>query len=369
MRKVALFFGGNSCENEISVLTGVFVLNVLDNTKYEVIPVYVHTDGGMYTAKNMRDLSVFRERKYAQFERVFFDGGSLYALNGAKKKIKSLGKIDVALNACHGGWGEGGGVSALMEINGIPLASPGMMPSAVFMDKCITKKMLRALNVPIVDYLCIQETDYLKRGAFMLKSVETRLGYPVVVKPAKLGSSIGISVARDENQLKTAITTAFQLDTQVLIEQYLEEKKDVNCAVCSLHGEVCVAEPEEAFGAGVYTFEEKYVRREKEGKNAGRCGLKAELIHKIKAYAKSVYKRTNMFGVVRMDFLVSGQEVYLCEVNTVPGSLAYYFFCERVSDARIFFADVLEEAIQKHKTEQKKVLSTGILQSVKWQRK
>ena len=369
MRKVAVLFGGNSCENEISVLTGVFVLNVLDDRKYEIIPVYVHTDGGMYTSKTMRDLSVFREKKYANFERVFFDGGSLYALNGSKRKIKGLGKIDVALNCCHGGWGEGGGVSALMELNGIPLASPDIMPSSVFMDKCITKKMLRALNVPILDYLCFQEADYVKRGAFMLKSVETRLGYPVVVKPAKLGSSIGISVARDENQLKNALTTAFQLDTQVLVETYLEDKKDVNCAVCNLHGEVCVAEPEEAFGKGVYTFEEKYVQREKDGKDRGRCGLKAEIIHKIKAYTKSVYKRTNMFGVVRMDFLVTGQEVYLCEVNTVPGSLAYYFFCERVSDARVFFGDMLEEAIQRRKSEQKKILSTGILQSVKWHRK
>lgn len=369
MRKVAVLFGGNSCENEISILTGVFVVNVLDRTKYDVLPVYVHTDGGLYTSDKMRDVSVFREKKYAYFERVFFDGGSVYALNGAKKKIKSLGKIDVALNCCHGGWGEGGGVSALMEINGIPLASPSIMPSSVFMDKCIAKKMLRALNVPTVDYLCVQETDYLKRGAFMLKSVENRLGYPVVIKPAKLGSSIGITVARDEKQLKKGLETAFDLDTQALVETYLENKKDVNCAVCRLHGEVCVAEPEETYGSGVYTFEEKYVYREKDAKKADRCGLKEEIAHKIKAYAKSVYKRTNMTGVVRMDFLVEGEEVYLCEVNTVPGSLAYYFFCEHLSDARTFFGDLLEEAVGKDKTEKKKIVTTGILQGVKWQRK
>ncbi len=369
MRKVAVLFGGNSCENEISILTGVFVLNVLDRTKYDVLPVYIHTDGGMYVSEKMTDLTVFKEKKYSSFERVFFDGGSVYAFNGAKKKIKSLGKIDVALNCCHGGWGEGGGVSAMMEINGIPLASPSVMPSSVFMDKCITKKMLRALNVPAVDYLCMQETEYKKRGAFLLKSVEDRLSYPVVVKPSKLGSSIGIAVAKDEKQLKTALETAFALDTQVLVEKYLEDKKDVNVAVCRLHGEVCVSEPEEAFGAGLYTFEEKYVMREKDTKKRGRGAIKEELAHKMKAYAKSVYKRTNMTGVVRMDFLLSGEQVYLCEVNTVPGSLAYYFFCERMLDARIFFGDLLEEAIERQKTEHKKLITTGILQGVQWRRK
>ena len=364
-----VLFGGNSCENEISVLTGVFVLNVLDRTKYDVLPIYIHTDGGMYTSEHMRDLTVFRDKKYSHFQRVFFDGGSLYALNGSNKKIKNLGKIDVALNCCHGGWGEGGGVSALMEINGIPLASPSTLPSAVFMDKCITKKMLRALNVPVLDYICIQESDYQKRGAFIIKSIENRFGYPVILKPAKLGSSIGISVAKDETQLKTAFSLAFALDTQVLIEPYLEEKKDVNCAVCCLHGEVCVAEPEEAFGNGLYTFEEKYVQREKDRKNTGRGTIKAETARKIKSYAKSVYKRTNMFGVVRMDFLVSGTDVYLCEVNTVPGSLAYYFFCERVSDARIFFGDLLDGAMEQNKTGRKKIVTTGILQGVKWRRK
>ena len=364
MRKVVVIFGGNSCETEISVLTGVFVINVLDGTKYTVIPVYIHTDGGMYTAESMRELATFQDKRYSKFERVFFDGGSLYAWRGEKKKIKNLGKMDAAINCCHGGWGESGGVSALMEWNAIPLASPGVLPSAVFMDKCVTKKMLRALHIPTVDYLCINEIDFTKRGAFMIKSVETRLKYPVVVKPSKLGSSIGITVARNEQQLKAALQTAFTLDTQALVERYLEDKTDVNCAVCSLRGEVCVAEPEEAFGGGVYTFEEKYVKRAKDTRAEGRYALKEEVSHRIKAYAKSVYKRMGMAGVVRMDFLLSGNDVYLCEVNTVPGSLAYYFFCERVSEAKTFFGDLIEEALVRAKTEKKRIITTGILQNV-----
>ena len=373
MRKVAVFFGGKSCENEISVLTGVFVLNLLDREKYAPVPVYVHTDGGIYTSPKMTDLQVFREKKYQTFERVVFDGGCLYAINGGKKRIKRLCKVDVALNCCHGGLGEGGGVAALMEWNAIPFASPDLTASGVFMDKGMTKLAARALNIPVVDYIRVNEADYRRRGAFLLKSMESRLKYPVVVKPAHLGSSIGIAVAKNEQEAKEAIESAFMLDDRVIVEKFLTEKKDVNCAAYLYKGDICVSEPEEAFGAGVYSFEEKYVKRQsdgaqggKMGNGGGRCAFNGDLREKIRAYTKTVYKRMNLTGVVRMDFLVSGGKAYLCEVNTVPGSLAYYLFCERISDARTFFSDLIEEAILRAQAGEKKILSTGILKTVKW---
>lgn len=107
MRKVAVLFGGKSCENEISVLTGVFVLNLIDREKFIPVPVYIHTDGGMYTSPKMTDLNIFKKRDFSSFERIFFDGGTMYAFNGAKTKAKNKGKIDAALNCCHGGLGEG----------------------------------------------------------------------------------------------------------------------------------------------------------------------------------------------------------------------------------------------------------------------
>lgn len=367
MRKVAVLFGGKSCENEISVLTGVFVLNLIDCTKYTPVPIYIHTDGGLYTSPKMTDVSVFRDKKYTGFERVFFDGGSVYVWR--KNRVKRLAKIDVALNCCHGGLGEGGGVSAMMEWNGIPLASPDLLSSSVFMDKSMTKLFMRSLNIPTVDYIRVNEADYEKRGAFLLKSIESRLKYPVVIKPAHLGSSIGIAVANDEKEAKTAIEAAFAIDTRVVIERYLEEKRDVNCAAYMLHGEICVSEPEEAFGKGLYSFEDKYVRRQTDGgmaqKGGNRYALTGDLRDKIRAYTKTVYKRMNLKGVVRMDFLISGEKAYLCEVNTVPGSLAYYLFCERVTDARAFFSDLIEEGIALSKREEKKILSTGILKTVK----
>ncbi len=144
MRKVAVFFGGRSCENEISVLTGVFVLNLLDGEKFSVLPVYIHTDGGAYTSPKMTDLNFFREKRFGEMERVIFEGGYAYAFNAKKGRAKRLCKVDVALNCCHGGLGEGGGVSALAAWNGIPLASPDLTSSGVFMIRARRSFLCRA---------------------------------------------------------------------------------------------------------------------------------------------------------------------------------------------------------------------------------
>ncbi len=381
MRKVAVVFGGKSCENEISVLTGVFVLNILDREKYAPIPIYIHTDGKMYTSKKMFNVNVFKERKYDSFQQILLDGDTVYAVNPLKHKMKRIGKVDVAINCCHGGLGEGGGVSAMMEWNEIPLASPDLTASGIFLDKCTTKIFMRGLNVPTVEYIRVNESDYEKRGAFLLKNIEARLKYPVVVKPAHLGSSIGITLAKDEAEVKAAIESAFSFDHRVIIERYLENKQDVNCAAYSVNGEIYVSEPEPAFGGGIYSFEDKYVKRTSDGvlgkgqsqaetkNNGGMSALSEDLRGKIRAYTRTVYKRADLKGVVRMDFLVSEGKAYLCEVNTVPGSLAYYLFCERITDARAFFSDLLEEAFRDKISKQKSVKLTGILTNVKTRRK
>ena len=381
MRKVAVVFGGRSCENEISVLTGVFALNILDGEKYEVFPVYIHMDGGFYTSPKMKEVESFRGCPCKNFQRIFFDGGTVYALNSKKGKIKPLFQPDVILNCCHGGLGEGGGVSALAEWNKIPLASPDITPSAIFMDKCLTKLVMRGLDIPTVDYVRVNERDYQKRGTFLLKRIANRLKYPVIVKPAHLGSSIGIAVANNEEEVRTAIENAFSLDNRILIEKYLQNKQDVNCAAYAINGEIVVSEPERAFGGGVYSFEEKYIKRTSDGaqgktssrhltgNEGGRYALKGELHDKIRAYTRTVYKRMDLKGVVRMDFLVSDGKPYLCEVNTVPGSLAYYLFCEKVTDARAFFGDLIEEAVRQKGENEKKILTTGILNTVSRARK
>lgn len=367
MRKVLVVFGGRSCENEISVLTGVFVLNLLGREKYRVYPVYLHTDGRWLYSEKFYDLESFKRGDFSDCARVFLESGYLYELkeNKGKGKIKRIVKPDCVLNCCHGGLGEGGGVSAVCELNGIALASPSVAPSSAFMDKSLTKIVAAGLGVPVVDYVRVTEKDYRKRGRFLLKNIATRLKYPVIVKPATLGSSIGICVAKNEEEAKSALETAFTIDKKAVIEKYLAEKKDVNCAAYTMNGEIFVSEVEVACEkSGVYSFREKYLESStpKNGVQKGKRELDGELCKKIKSYTKTLYKKTDMRGVVRMDFLVQGKDVYLSEVNTVPGSLAYYLFCERVTDARQFFFDLIEDALSSGG--EKPILSTGILQKV-----
>lgn len=371
MKMVAVFFGGKSTEREISILTGLFVLNILDKREYTPVPVYIHADGESYSSREVLSLDHFKRFNGESFDKVILLKNRLYKTSKKGKKqtvLKEYAKIDVAINCCHGGLGEGGGLSALIEWNELPFASPRATASGAFLDKAFTKIVLKGLNIPYLDYMRVEEKDFARRGKFLIKNVGTRLGYPVVVKPAKQGSSIGITLASTEEELEQALILAFELDDKAIIEKYLDGKADVNCAVYTRHGEIVVSEPEIASSEnGLYSFADKYLKdgRQLRGKRGKGGGLGGTLTQKIKSYTKTVYKKCDLFGVVRVDYLVKDDEVYLSEVNTVPGSLAYYLFCERLTDAKEFLSDLIEEAVCKANESEKTLIETGILENVK----
>lgn len=375
MKNVAVFFGGKSTEREISILTGLFVLNLLDKREYNPVPVYIHSDGDCYSTRDSLSVDDFKELKIERFHSVTVLKDKLYkTLKKGKKQtlFKEYAKIDVGINCCHGGLGEGGGLSAFVEWNCIPFSSPSTTPSGVFMDKAFTKIVLKGLNIPYLDFMRVEEKDYRRRGKFLIKNVGSRLGYPVIVKPAKQGSSIGITLAKTEEELEQGINLALELDDKAIIEKYLDGKSDVNCAVYTRNGEIVVSEPEIASNSdGVYSFADKYLKdgRQLRGKRGRGGGLGVALTQKIKAYTKTLYKKCDLFGVVRVDYLVKDDEVYLSEVNTVPGSLAYYLFCERLTDAREFFSDLIEEGICKNNEKKKTLIETNVLKEVKIKRK
>lgn len=365
MKKIAVVFGGGACEREISVITGTFACNLLRGEKYDVVPLYLDENGSWLTSSDFFEIERFRAGTHLKrAKKVFLQGKELFEICSKGSRLKKVCRLDGALNCCHGGLGEGGGVSAVFEMQGVPLASPPVAPSAVCMDKAMTKLFSKALNIPVVDGMRVKEQDYAKRGEFLLKNIARRLKFPVIVKPNRLGSSIGIAVAYNEEAVRSALNAAFELDDCVVIERFLTDKKDVNCAAYSVDGEVYVSEAEEAFSShdGVYGFEQKYIKKEQ--KSGGRCLLTGSLRQKIRAYTRTVYKRLNMRGVVRVDFLVQGDKVYLSEVNTVPGSLAYYLFCDRISEAKGFFEALVDDALAEEQNPKKKLVTTGILQTV-----
>lgn len=353
-RNIAVVFGGVSNENEISVITGTMAANVLKNGGDTVIPLYISQKGEIFTGAGLTDISNFKEKNYSVFPRAIIGVGGVYVLN-KRGRPKKFVRVDVALNCCHGGLGEGGGICGLFALNGIPLASAGMFESAAFMDKYFTKLILTALGVNVAPYVYIRNSE----GFAMAEE----LGYPLIVKPATLGSSIGVERADDREKLEEAVQTAFVYDDGVIAEKYLEDRREINCAAYFSEGRVITSECEEAVSDGdILSYDDKYA-------GGGRSVLPADIpkdrSDAVKEITSSVYKKLNMRGIVRFDFIISGGEIYLSEINTVPGSLSYYLLSGGFKDFYPVLRAVIVQAEEDFKkTRSKKILTTGILNNL-----
>ena len=349
MKSVAVFFGGKSNEREISVITGTFALNLLNGAGYRAVPVFIAEDGTFYTDERMNRVDYFRDFRPDKKHAVALEKGRLVRAGKPKKTVLH---IDCALNCCHGGMGEDGTLSALLRFYHIRSASPDIEVSSVFMDKTLSKIAAQGLGIPVLPSVVLAEGESIEKAL--------PLGFPVIVKPARLGSSIGIKIANDSTDLEKAVEYAFRLDSVLLIERYLPNRRDINCAAYRKGGEVVVSECEEVFSQGeILSFSEKY-----EGRGARKSVMPADLeagaSENIKEYVKRIYEAFRVNGVVRADFLVSGEEVYFNELNTVPGSLASYLFGEQLTKSRDFIAGLVEDALSREEHE-KETVSSGIL--------
>lgn len=363
---LAVFFGGRSCEHEISIITGIYVLNMMRECGYLVVPVYLPVEGGMYaaTSKEIHSVEEFRNGIPKNMEEVWL---TEKALRSVKRPKKIFAKVNRAINCCHGGGGEGGVLAALFQWNKIDTLSPQVAPSAVFIDKTLTKYFLKGLGIPVVDFVTVLnvtdpwEGDVEKNSMENnIKKVESTLGYPVIVKPSKLGSSIGVSVAKDAEELKKSLEFAFRLDRCVLVEKYLKDKRDLNCAIYFGDDGLKVSNVEEVFSDGpILSFDEKY-----KGECKRRSQIPAEITEEEEREVKSqlirVHEAFRIRGVVRGDFLLSEGKVYFNELNTVPGSLATYLFeGELMKDIDV----LLDLMLMNTPSEEGEILSSGILNS------
>lgn len=343
-KKVAVFFGGRSNEHEISVITGMLCVNLLRGAEYDVLPVYLSDENALYVGE-MRSVADFRTLNKKWKEVRLIDGG--VEMKKGRKKFP----VDVALNCCHGGYGEDGTLSALFRWYHIKSASPDMPLAAVFMDKSLTKIAARGLGIPVLDGVTVREGE----------KAELPFGFPVIIKPSRLGSSIGVKVAADEKELEAALSLAFTLDDGALIEPYLQEKRDLNCAVCRRGGKVECSPVEEVFShEEILSFREKYEGKETHSRLP--ADISEEVAEKVQVYAKKLYDGFDGRGVVRADFLLVGDEVYFNELNTVPGSLSCYLFADSLTASKDFLVCLLEEG-ERADAVGKPTIKTGILDS------
>lgn len=340
MKRVGVIFGGRSVEHEVSVITGMQIMENIDKKKYEVVPIYITKEGKWLTGECLMDFGNFKKNDLKDAKEVFIaptcGNNKLYAnpeeIGLFGKKI--LDTIDVAFPALHGTHGEDGTIQGLLELMDIPYTGGGVLASSVGMDKILMKDVFKSNGLPIVDYYWFYRSNWKKNSKIIIKEIEEQLGYPVFVKPANLGSSIGINIAKDQEGLLEAIEVAVNYDRKIIIEKAVQNPREINCAVMGYDEEVITSLCEEPLGwEEVLTFEDKYVKSNaKGGKSSGErriipADISDDLREKIEELAKKSFICIDGKGTSRIDFLVDEENnVFVNEINTLPGSIGFYLW-------------------------------------------
>ncbi len=349
MRNVLVFFGGKSCEHDVSVITGVLTVNSIDKEKYNAIPIYVDKSGEWYTAEVLKDIEWFKNKIVTKLTKVTLISGEDTLFSVHKNKIKPICKIAVAINCIHGLNGEDGTLAGYLKMCNIPFASPDLFASSLSMDKDYTKVFLSGINVDRLPYVRLFKDSYYQKKQLTVKMIEKKFGYPVIIKPSNLGSSIGITLVKRDTDLLPALDKAFLYDEKVIIEKAITGFREINCGAYKSGDKIIISECEEPITAGdILSFSDKYQSSKSGAQKNFPCSLPNELTQKIKAITEKVYRKGDFSGVIRIDYLVVGSKIYLNEINTVPGSLAYYLFCDSVKDFSKMLTELLGEGIRKH---------------------
>ena len=354
MKNIAVFFGGKSVEHDISIITGVMALNSLDKNSYNAIPVYIDKRGEWFSGDNLFDLDNFKSLDFKKLKKVTLIGGDncLYQIKG--KRLKKLANISCAVNCMHGERGEDGALTGVLEMSNIAYASPKILPSSVSMDKVFTKIVMKGLGINTLEGVEITDINDIENYRSVLK-------YPLIVKPNRLGSSIGIGKADNEEQLISRVRYALKFGESVLLEPCLNDFIEINCACYkAADGKIIVSECERPVGANsVLTFEDKY----EGGKRVFPADIEQKLSNKIKKTTAKIYQKLRFSGVIRVDYFISDNKIFVNEINAVPGSLAYYLFGNKLSTLKEMLSSLIEcaekefSAAQTYQTE----FSSGVI--------
>lgn len=334
MRTLALIFGGDSCEHDVSVITAFMTKNVI-KSNYRIYPVYLK-NGSFWTGEALKDIKFFSDYDEKKLKESFFAQGKLVV----KKRFGlKYYHIDCALVCAHGGVGENGGLSGYLELADVPYTCSNVFGSALCMDKIYCKMLLEKLKFPVVNYRIF-------RKGYQIEKAE-ELGYPIIVKPARAGSSVGIGFAKTREELEKAIELALKFDDKLLLERGLTDFREFNCAVCFGQGKAVISDIEEpVFNKEFLDFYDKY-SDPSSSKRVIPAEIDDKLRDKIKRITKEIYMLLELKGVVRIDFLYSEKKLYVNEINTVPGSLATYLFGKGAGAAKSIIDYMVEDAIRE----------------------
>ena len=358
--RVGIFAGGRSAEHEVSVASAESVLRAIDRDRFEPYLVYIDREGrwmlpegpapqlgdgtslaGLVGAASLSE-EVARLRTHADHSLAVTAGDDHLA---ARAAVRSLAEsIDVAFLVVHGPYGEDGTLQGFLELAGIPYTGAGVLASAVAMDKVVFKDLMRGHGLPVVESSWFRRSAWNEEPDHVVRAVAGTLGERVVVKPARLGSSVGMSLVHELDELPAALDEAFNYDSKVIVEAYVEGARELECGVLG-NDDPIVFEPGEVRSSHeFYDYEAKYV--------AGlatvepRAEVDPDLAARLKELSLAAYRAVDAAGLARIDFLVTPDETYLSEMNTLPGFTATSMYPKQAELAGLPFAELIARLIE-----------------------
>ena len=342
--QLGILFGSRSCEHEVSIISALQLAGKADPFKYEVIPVYISKKGAWYIGGALWKLETYQhfDPRKSRLTRVYPDlssgSGALMAFKREglfrDERRYAAARLDCVIPVFHGMHGEDGSMAGLLELMDLPYAGTGVAGSAAGMDKIMMKRLFAGNGFPVLKDSWLSRAEFAGDPQAACHKVEQALPYPVFVKPANLGSSIGVSRAANRAELMDALTLAFSLDRRVLIEEGLEDPLEVNCAVLGFDKDIQASVVEMPVREGaLLDFKTKYLASSQQSGMASLSRIIPAPISeadtkKVQETSLAIFRALDCKGVVRVDFMMERESgaLYITEVNTIPGSLAFYLW-------------------------------------------
>ena len=369
---VGVFVGGKSVEHEISIISGLQVMHALEKEKYDVVPIYISKDNKFYSSSKLMEIATYKdmEKLKKECDEVYFTHeNNQMTVNKTAGIFKSvIAKIDVVFPVVHGLNVEDGTLQGFLEMYNIPYVGCDVSASSAGMNKIFFKKIMKESGVPVIEYAEIYKVDYEEDKEKVKENLITKLAFPIILKPADLGSSVGIKVVKEKDNLDEAIEFVFEFTDKILVEKCITNLREINSSVIGNYEECEMSLLEEPIKKDeILSFEDKYMSDggTKGEKTSGMASLTRklpadlpkEMEQKVYELSKQVFKTLNCEGVARIDYIIDcdTNEIYVNEINTIPGSVSFYLWepkgvnfatlCDRVIKIAIKRAERREKII------------------------
>lgn len=372
--RVGVLYGGKTTEHEVSIITAVQAMNNLNKEKYDVVPIYFTKDNDIYTGNALMDMDVYKDmsllKRYCSNVVMYSKDGVLILQN--KKGIfkRTIREVDIVVPCVHGYNMEDGNIEGMLEVLGIPYTGSDIYGCTVGQDKVFQKQILEAEKLPVPKYTWFYDNEYFSSEEKILDNIK-KIGYPVVVKPARQGSSIGIEVAKSEEEVKIAIEEAIKYDDKILVEEIIPNMTELNCSVLGSNSYMETSVIEQVMGNDeILSFKDKYLASSsKKGaiKVAGSKGMAStnriipaniseKLTKEIEETSKKAFRALGASGVVRIDYLYNkkSNKYYVNELNSIPGSLSFYLWTPLNKEYDELLDDMINIAVKRFKNKLKK---------------